>query len=131
MRTAISARPTLFALTKQFIEEGRYVRNWSLTTIRTYEQNFCTFREAFGDGGIERIASKTDLQSFVVWMRSKGFTPGGCNVRIRAVNSFLSWAHEQGVTPEHMRLKLLRAERKAITTLSGTHCTGLDLETRR
>jgi integrase/recombinase XerD len=67
---------------------------------------------------VDHLASKTDLQSFIIWMRSKGFTPGGCNVRIHAVNSFLSWVYEQGITPEHMKLKLLRAERKAIATLN-------------
>ena len=118
MKTAICVRPTLPALTAQFLEEGRYVRNWSLQTIRTYEQNLARFRESFPTEDVDHLASRTDLQSFIIWMRSKGFTPGGCNVRIRAVNSFLSWAHEQGVTTEHMRLKLLRAERKAITTLS-------------
>jgi len=118
MKTASPARPTLHTLTTQFLDEGRYVRNWSLQTLRTYGQNLTRFRECFSTEDVDHLPSKTDLQSFIIWMRSKGFTPGGCNVRIRAVNSFLSWAHEQGITPEHMKLKLLRAERKAITTLS-------------
>jgi hypothetical protein len=37
-------------------------------------------------------------------MRQKGLNIGGWNVRIRAVNSFLTWMHEERNTPERFKL---------------------------
>jgi integrase len=51
-------------------------------------------------------------------MRQKGRSAGGCNVIIRTANSFLSWLHEEGLIPERLRLKLLRADRTAVATLN-------------
>jgi integrase/recombinase XerD len=49
-------------------------------------------------------------------MRQRGCAPGGINVQLRSINSFLSWAHENEHTAERLRVKLLKAERKVITT---------------
>jgi integrase/recombinase XerD len=51
-------------------------------------------------------------------MRQRGLTAGGCNVRIRAVNSFLTWLHEEGHLPERLRIKVLRAECRSISTFN-------------
>ena len=40
-------------------------------------------------------------------MREQGLTHGGCNVRIRSVNSYLSWLHDERHVSERLRIKLL------------------------
>jgi site-specific recombinase XerD len=85
-------------LHEQFLQHGLYLRNWSNTTIRTYRQGLACL-------GIER-PTKADLEAWVVGMRQRGLTPGGCNMYIRTVNSYLSW------------LRLLRAPLKQPVLLS-------------
>ena len=104
---------TLDQAIQQFIEQGRYIRNWSPKTVRCYGQCLAIFRQA-----VSEFPTKTNLQAFIVRMRQEGRSAGGCNVIIRTANSFLSWLHEEGLIPELLRLKLLRAERTAVATLS-------------
>jgi len=52
------------------------------------------------------------------------YSPGGINVKLRTLNSFLTWLHEEGHTPERHRVRLLRAPKKVVTPLS-------DVEVRR
>jgi integrase/recombinase XerD len=105
---------TIEKLASQFLDQGRYIRNWSPKTVRTYRQNLATLRQAIGDSA----PTKASLNAFVIWMRERGLTPGGCNVRIRAVNSFLTWLRDEDHTAERLRIKVLRVERKSLTTFS-------------
>ena len=50
------------ALTEQFIEHGKYLRGWSVKTIRTYRQSLATLHAA-EVGPLTR----SSLQQFVVW----------------------------------------------------------------
>jgi integrase/recombinase XerD len=105
---------------QQFIEQGRYLRNWSPKTVRCYRQCLAIFQRS-----VRELPTKTSLNAFIVQMRQEGRSPGGCNVCIRTVNSFLTWLHEDGRIPEPLKVKLLRAERTAITTPSGGDLTRL------
>ena len=98
----------------QFLEQGRYLRGWSPTTLRSYHQCLTTLTITLNGTSV----SKSSLQDFVVAMRQKGLTPGGCNVRIRTVNSYLTWLHEEGHTPERLRVRVLRTERKTPVTVN-------------
>ena len=100
---------------QQFLDHGRFIRNWSPKTIRCYGQCLGAFQHAVGE-----LPTRANLQAFVVQMRQQGRSAGGCNVIIRAINSFTTWLHEEGLIPEPLKLKLLRAERTVITTLSDT-----------
>jgi hypothetical protein len=82
------------------LEQGRYLRRWSPATLRSYGQCLTTLESALNGASI----GKQTLQGFVVWMRQKGLNIGGWNVRIRAVNSFLTWMHEERNTPERFKL---------------------------
>ena len=104
---------TLDQAIQQFIEQGCYIRNWSPKTVRCNSQCLAIFRQA-----VSELPTKASLQAFVVRMRQEGRSAGGCNVIIRTTNSFLSWLYEEGLIPERLRLKLLRAERTAVATLS-------------
>jgi site-specific recombinase XerC len=106
---------TTATLAKTFLEEGVYLRNWSPKTVNTYR---CAFRS------LPPTLSKASLNDMVVAMRQRGLTAGGINVRLRSINSFLSWLHEAEHLSERYRLKMLKAERKVITTLSDADVRG-------
>jgi len=58
------------------------------------------------------------LNAAVVAMREQGLTPGGINVRLRSINSFLTWLHEEGHLHEPLRVKRLENPPEPIQTLS-------------
>jgi site-specific recombinase XerD len=62
--------------------------------------------------------TKAALDGWGMGLRDRGLTPGGINVRIRTMNSFCSWLHEEGHTDTRLKLKLLRAPKKQITPIS-------------
>jgi integrase/recombinase XerD len=107
--TTRAARSDNSPLTERFIEHGRILRDWSPETVRSY-------RQSFRDCPAE--ITKATLNDAVVAMRERGLTPGGINVRLRSINSFLSWLHEEGHIREPLRVKLLKNPPKPIQTLS-------------
>lgn len=105
-------------LVNQFITQGVYLRGWSPKTVETYRLSLAAFSRAL-DGATEPASmSRARLSQFVVWMRERGLTHGGCNVRIRSVNSYLSWLHEAGHVAERLRIKLLPNAPRPHTTFS-------------
>ena len=80
--------PSLLPLHDASLKAGLYLQNWSTHTLRVY-------RTALTNFGIER-PTKTDVDAWVIRIRQKGFTPGGVNVNIRSVNSYLTWLREEG-----------------------------------
>jgi integrase/recombinase XerD len=100
-------------LAEEFYKHGHYMRNWSPRTIRTYRQGLNALSLSLNDCS---DLTKPDLQKFVVWMRDRGLTPGGCNMYIRTVNSFLTWLNEEGLRTDASRIKLLPNPPKPLTT---------------
>jgi integrase/recombinase XerD len=96
-------------LTEQFLRYGRYVRNWSPRTVECYRQ---ALREC------PATITKSSLNATVVAMRERGLTPGGINLRARAINSYLTWLHEDGHIPERLKIKMLRNPPKPVQTLT-------------
>jgi hypothetical protein len=80
-------------LTEQFIQHGIYLRDWSPQTVSTY-------RLAFRD--CPDVITKPNLNAGVVATRGRGLNAGGINLRARAINSFLTWLHEEGHLPERL-----------------------------
>ena len=103
----------LSVLTEQFIDHGRYLRGWSPKTVRTYRQSLATLLAA--DVG---PLSRASLQAFVMFMRNRGLTSGGINVRLRTVNAFLSWLREEGHVAESLRVRLLPKASQFVVTFS-------------
>lgn len=93
-----------------FVEHGLFLRNWTPATIRTYKQGLRAL-------DLE-IPTRLDLDNWVVQLRTRGLSAGGCNMYIRTVNAYLSWLWEQHKTPEHLKVRLLRAPLKQLTLLS-------------
>jgi site-specific recombinase XerD len=107
MTGTLSAEPLVDA----FLEQGLYLRNWTAKTIRIYR---LSLRECPDE------LTKASLNAVVVKMRQRGLTTGGINVRIRSINSFLSWLHDEGRLQEHLRIKVLRNSPKPIALLPDT-----------
>jgi integrase/recombinase XerD len=107
-----------------FIKHGVYLRAWSLKTVRTYKQGLNAFQLSLGERhpldapASDAPLAKTDLDTFVIWMRQKGLSAGGCNMYIRTVNSYLSWLLEEGHIPQKLRIKLLPDPKKPLNTFS-------------
>jgi integrase/recombinase XerD len=107
-----------------FLTQGQYLRGWSPKTVQTYRLSLTALTGALGGPPEPARLSPPALSAFVMWMRGRGLTPGGCNVRIRSVNSFLSWLHEDGRTDTHLRIRPLPKTLKVLMTFS-------DAEVRR
>lgn len=99
----------------QFIKEKRFLDNLSENTIRSYKLAFQWFEKLGGD------LNKTALSNFVIGLRESGMNPGGCNVKIRSMNSFLTWCYENDHNPENLRIKKLKGEQVVIKTFSDAH----------
>lgn len=99
----------------QFTQERRYLKNSSELTIQFYKDSWKAYKRFCSD------INKQELTKFVVGMREAGTSPVTCNVRIRGMNSFLSWLHEQGVTTEHLRIKQLKVEQRVKRTFTDEH----------
>lgn len=111
--------PFLEDLTSQFIKEKRFLDNLSEHTIRSYKLALKWFVKL--DGNFNKQA----LNNFVIGLRESGMNPGGCNVKIRSVNSFLTWCFENNHNPENLRIKKLRGEQVIIKTFSDAHIRAL------
>jgi integrase/recombinase XerD len=97
-----------------FLKHGKYLRNWSPRTLRTYRQAWSSFQSSLPGKASE--PTKAQLEAWVVWMRERGVSPSGCNMYIRTMNSYLSWLHvEHGL--EKLKLKLLREPKKQMVVL--------------
>lgn len=121
----------LNALFESFVRSGKFLKDWSPKTERSYRQAFASFtrcnrdapRAEAEDAG--SALTRAQLEAWVVWMRQRGMLPGGCNVYIRGMNSFLSWLHAERHTPAHLRLRPLRHPAKALATFSDDEIRGL------
>ena len=102
-----------------FTNHGLYLRNWSVRTVRTYQQGLATL--------INIPLTKTGLAAWVVALRQRGLTPGGVNMYARTVNSFLSWAHEEGLLPDRLRVRLLPDPPKPLMPISDVEIRKLAL----
>jgi integrase len=93
-----------------FVDQGLYLRGWSVRTCRTYRQGLATIATT--------PLTKAGFAAWVRTMRERGLTPGGINMYARSVNSFLTWAHEEGLLSERLRIRLLPDPPKPLTAIS-------------
>jgi integrase/recombinase XerD len=96
-------------LFEQFLQHGSYLRDWSPQTVTAYRQSLRY---------LPAQITKASLNTAVVAMRERGLTPGGINLRVRSINSFLTWLHEEGHLSERLRIKLLKNPPKPIQVLN-------------
>lgn len=98
-------------LFNEFVKEKRFLDNLAESTIRSYTLAFDWF-EKLGGGFSEK-----ECKEFVLGLRENGMCPSGCNVKIRSINSFLSWCHKEGHC-EELKIKQLKTGNIVIKTFS-------------
>jgi site-specific recombinase XerD len=96
-------------LVDQFLDYGGYVRNWSPKTSRTYRQSLKV---------LPADISRATLNALIVSLRQRGLVAGGINIKLRSINSYLSWLHAEGHTTEHLKVRLLPDHPKPLTPIS-------------
>ena len=106
---------TLPPAAEAILKAGLYLRNWRAWTVQTYRHGLAGLYSTLPYSSLH---TKDSLTAWVLALRAQGLTPGGCNIRIRTINSFLSWLHDEGMIPERLKVKLLRAPQRQLTLLS-------------
>jgi site-specific recombinase XerD len=96
-------------LFETFIKEKIYLANLSSRTIESYREIYSRWEKHVGG-----LPDKAKLTQFVVALKESGLGDTTINISIRSLNSYLSWLHENGHTLEHLRLKQIKAAKKAI-----------------
>jgi len=109
--------PQLYDVQETFLKAGSYLRNWGRLTQRTYRQAMQSLRAdaPFLQDG---IPTKSSLDGWVIALKQRGVSAGGINMYARAINSYLTWLHEEGKTPTRLRIKLLPHPLKPLTTFT-------------
>jgi integrase/recombinase XerD len=105
---------TLDELFEQFLLEKQYVQNCAPNTIKHFRGSYKTYRRFVQADQISQLT----LNQFLVEARKAGVSVGALNSYLRGFNSFLDWLFEQELTPTHLRIKLLRQERKVLRSFS-------------
>jgi integrase/recombinase XerD len=103
-------------LFSQFLDQRRYLKNVTPSTIEWYETAFKALQRAHAT--LDPALTKTSLQQFVVCVRQRGVKPISCNTYIKALNAFCLWLHEEGHATERTELPLLKVEKRVIVTLT-------------
>ncbi len=101
-------------LFESFIRERRYLHNLAESTLTYYREVYHNFDKA----GAFTDLSKKSLSEALIAFRTRGVTVGAINTYIRGINTFLRWLHENGHISENLSLKLLRAEKRLLRSLT-------------
>ncbi len=108
-------------LFERFLKEKTFLAGVSPKTIRSYRQALNAYKRVCPDS----LPTKDSLRDFVIGMREAGLSPGGCNVYIRSINSFLAWLYEAGKISEPLRMKQLPQPKKVVKVFSEAHVQAL------
>jgi integrase/recombinase XerD len=114
-------------LFEQFLKEKQYLCNLSPKTIDSYRLAFKAYQRVLSSMRTVRadeLPTKDTLKNFVIGMREAGLSPGGCNVYIRSINSYLTWLSENGHC-EPLRIKQLPKPQTVIKVFTEQHIQAL------
>jgi integrase/recombinase XerD len=115
---------TLTDLFQTFLEERRYLKNVTATTLTSYQSVWKATAPYLPSE--PSTMNQAAANALIVKLRESGKTAGGCNVCIRTLNAFWKWMAESGYTTgKTVRLKLLRTEQRVLPTYSKEHISTL------
>lgn len=83
-------------LYSEYKQEMLYLKNFSLRTLRGYDEAHQRWLRFVG----VEIPTENNLSRFVIGMRQAGLSATTCNISIRAMNAYLTWLKEKGRIPE-------------------------------
>jgi len=107
----------LATLCEQFLQERRYLKNVTPSTLVWYQVAFKNYLASV-DADAPTLPTKMSLLNFVVQQRDRGVRSVTCNTYIGAMNAFCRWLHEERHLAEPLKLKKLHAERRVLTLLN-------------
>jgi integrase/recombinase XerD len=110
---AAKSSKTLF---EQFLNERRFLKNVTPSTIEWYETAWKALCRAQGIDA--PTLTKLSLQKFVVSLRQRNVRPVSCNTYIKALNAFCLWLHREGHHSDCLRLAPLKVEKRILQTLT-------------
>jgi integrase/recombinase XerD len=103
---------------QSFLRERIYLHNVTPKTAEWYRNVWRVFLRWWGTLPIEQrdrpVLSRADLQEFVVHLRERGVKPVSCNCYLRGINAFCRWLHQQGHSPQSVRLPPQRVEKRLL-----------------
>lgn len=95
-------------LFNDFLLEKEYVCGLSKITLKGYRVTWRTFKRIVETPRLDR---ETFFQ-FVKGMIDEGLQSKTINTHISGINSFLTWAKENGQNPENIRIKKVKVDKK-------------------
>jgi|ERR1041384_2537114 integrase/recombinase XerD len=98
----------LDTLFEQFLQEKTYIQNCAPLTIKHFRSSYKTYRKFVQDDEV----TQDSINRFVVEARKADMSVGCLNSYIRGFNSFLDWLFAAELTPTHLRIRLLKQEKK-------------------
>ena len=109
----------LATLCDQFLQERRYLKNVTPSTLVWYQVAFKNYFASI-DVDSPALPTKASLQQFVIRQRDRGVRPVTCNTYMGAMNAFCRWLHEERHIAEPIKLKKLRVEQRVLQLLNDT-----------
>src|ERR1041384_6233360 len=88
--------------------EKTYIQNCAPLTIKHFRSSYKTYRKFVQDDEV----TQDSINRFVVEARKADMSVGCLNSYIRGFNSFLDWLFAAELTPTHLRIRLLKQEKK-------------------
>jgi integrase/recombinase XerD len=107
----------LATLCEQFLQERRYLKNVTPSTLVWYEVAFKNYLASI-DAETPPLPTKASLLNFVVQQRDRGVRAVTCNTYIGALNAFCRWLHEERHLAEPLKLTKLNVERRVLSLLN-------------
>ena len=100
--------------TEEFIKQDLYLKSSSLKTVRTYRQGLNAFQQGLAPAKdspapADDLLNKAQLDAFVIWMRKRGLSAGGCNMYTLTIGTgrYIASVAEGGtVTAQAMKMRL-------------------------
>lgn len=101
-------------LIELFIKHKRYLQGVSENTVYHYSLCFKAWADIHGD----TMPDKQNINEWLIKLREGGIPAPGCDACARGFNAFLTWLYEEGHTPELLKVKRAKLEKKVIKTFS-------------
>ena len=118
--------PALDSLFEQFVQRGRYLRNWTPKTEQSYRQAHRSLSTTLANRPtVGTRLTKEVVQSWIVGLRQRGLAAGACNAYLRAINSFSSWPLTERHIDVSARVPALREPRRIVETFSDQQVSAL------
>jgi integrase/recombinase XerD len=107
-------------LFEKFVNERIYLKNVTDATVRFYRSSWAITKKFITVKEPTEL-SKDKLNDLVIAWRKDGQSPKSVNTYISFINAFLTWLHEEGHLPSHLKIKKLRLEQTVFRVFNEGH----------